>query len=122
MNQFPKVNRLSKQDEFRRSLDFGEKVIDRFIVMKGIATPNAFPRLGIIVTRKFGGAVVRNRFKRQIRECFRTIKEDYRGFDVVVIGRKDACTADFGEIRATLVRSMKRLEKKLQKSSLATTG
>ena len=44
-------------------------------------------RLGIAATRKFGGAVARNRAKRLIRDVFRRNKIA-PGFDVVVIPKR----------------------------------
>ncbi len=45
-------------------------------------------RLGVSVGRKFGGAVARNRFKRIVRESFRTSAEvRAAGLDIVVISR-----------------------------------
>lgn len=45
--------------------------------------PNS--RLGITVSRRVGGAVLRNRIKRLVRETFRVKKDDFRqSFDVVV--------------------------------------
>lgn len=49
-------------------------------------------RLGLIVTRRLGGAVVRNRVKRICRECFRRSAQDWvpAGIDLVVIARAGA--------------------------------
>jgi ribonuclease P protein component len=49
-------------------------------------------RLGIAATKKLGGAVVRNRAKRLIREVFRRNKIA-AGFDVVVIPRRELLDA-----------------------------
>ena len=35
-------------------------------------------RIGLTVTRKLGGAVVRNRIKRRIREAYRNVKKAYK--------------------------------------------
>lgn len=50
-------------------------------------------RLGVAATRKLGGAVVRNRAKRLVRELFRQA-EVPAGFDIVVIPRLDMLDAD----------------------------
>lgn len=56
-----------------------------------VARPNSFdfPRLGTTVSRKVGNAVVRNRWKRRLREIFRRNRDAIpSGFDYVVIVRK----------------------------------
>ena len=51
------------------------------------ASPEA-ARLGITVPRKVGGAVMRNRLKRQLREAMAALGADVaRGSDVVVVAR-----------------------------------
>jgi len=51
-------------------------------------------RMGITVSRKVGGAVVRNRVKRWIRECYRRRRDDFPGqVDFVVVARPAAAEA-----------------------------
>ena len=46
------------------------------------------PRLGIAVPRQLGGAVVRNRVKRQLRETWRELAAQARpGHDYVLVAR-----------------------------------
>ncbi|HEU4430946.1 MAG TPA: ribonuclease P protein component [Myxococcota bacterium] len=48
-------------------------------------------RLGLVVSRKVGGAVTRNRVKRRVREWFRRHRADLPvGADLVVIARRQA--------------------------------
>lgn len=52
------------------------------------ARPNELPhcRLGLIVSRRVGNSVVRNRVKRMLRESFRLLQHDLpAGYDLVVI-------------------------------------
>ena len=42
------------------------------------------PRLGIVVSRRYGSAVERNRAKRRIREAFRRCAKDLPSVDVIV--------------------------------------
>lgn len=49
------------------------------------------PRLGLVVSRKCGKAVARNRWKRALREAFRLVQHELPGqLDLVVLPRKDA--------------------------------
>jgi ribonuclease P protein component len=51
--------------------------------------PLGSARLGITASRRIGGAVVRNRAKRLVREAFRALSELFpAGLDLVVIVRK----------------------------------
>jgi ribonuclease P protein component len=62
-------------------------------------------RLGITVSRKVGGAVVRNRIKRRIREWFRKCSDMRAGdFDIVVIARAPAVELDGTEAQAEMAR------------------
>jgi ribonuclease P protein component len=68
-------------------------------------------RFGITVTKKIGGAVVRNRMKRRFRALVRELfpKLGVPGADHVLIGRAGGVERDFGLLRAELVKALGRL-------------
>jgi ribonuclease P protein component len=72
---------------------------------------SAAMRYGITVTKKIGGAVVRNRMKRRFRELIRELlpERGVAGADHVLIGRAGGVERDFPLLRAELVKALKRL-------------
>jgi ribonuclease P protein component len=68
-------------------------------------------RVGFTVTKKIGGAVVRNRMKRRFRALAREIIPDngFAGADHVMIGRAGGVERDFGLLRAELSGALDRL-------------
>ncbi len=60
-------------------------------------------RIGITASRKVGGAVVRNRIKRGVRDWFRRSRDELPGgVDVVVIARRPAARLSGRELSARL--------------------
>ena len=65
-------------------------------------------RVGFTVTKKIGGAVVRNRMKRRFRALAREVVtvKGIPGSDHVMIGRARGIERDFGQLRAELGRAL----------------
>lgn len=59
-----------------------------------------YDRIGIIASRRIGGAVRRNKAKRLIREVFRQSKQSSPGWDVVVIPKPELPDAAFAAVQA----------------------
>jgi ribonuclease P protein component len=70
-------------------------------------------RVGFTVTKKIGGAVVRNRMKRRFRALAREIVpvKGLPGSDHVIIGRAKGIERDFGLLRSELTQALDRLRK-----------
>lgn len=70
---------------------------------------SARPRLGVTVSGRIGNAVVRNRIKRRVRECFRLELRDLMPPDasLVVIARKGAGDLRYSEIQTELTASVR---------------
>ncbi len=67
-------------------------------------------RVGFTVSKKVGGAVVRNRMKRRFRELAREIipVKGHPGSDHVMIGRSGGIERDFGTLRTDLTRALEK--------------
>jgi len=74
---------------------------------------DAAMRVGFTVTKKIGGAVVRNRMKRRFRALAREIvpEKGFSGSDHVMIGRAKGIERDFGLLRSELASALDRLRR-----------
>ena len=68
-------------------------------------------RIGITVTKKIGGAVVRNRMKRRFRVLARELLPTHgvAGADHVLIGRNDGVERDFSLLRSELEKALRKV-------------
>lgn len=85
---FPRSARVRHHGSFAAVQATGHKIVTRYLVF--LVGPNGerTPRLGLIVSRKVGNAVVRNRIKRVTREVFRQSHPlPDLGLDILVIPR-----------------------------------
>ena len=99
--RFPKARRLTRGAEFARLKREGASTAGRLLVFSVVAHGEGPARVGFIVTRKIGNAVVRNRLRRRLRELFRKQTPHFReGMWLVVIARHRAADADFAELGA----------------------
>jgi ribonuclease P protein component len=83
-------HRLSRSRDFDAVYRQGRSVSTRFLVLYWFPREDGAeePRLGLAVPRATGGAVVRNRIKRQLREVWRALLPRVAGGnDYVLIAR-----------------------------------
>jgi ribonuclease P protein component len=87
------AERIRRRTDFQQVYDNGVRLHGRLLTIFVLSTCAPVARIGIAATKKLGGAVVRNRAKRLIREVFRRNKQP--GVDVVVVPRREALSAPF---------------------------
>jgi len=118
--RFRRSDRLLDSRDYRRVLRRGRRNAHRDIVVittknqikssksKGLEIlHNEGSRLGITASRKVGGAVVRNRFKRRVRAWFRAHRSEFANdVDLVVIARRTGAQLSFDQLDQRLSRLM----------------
>ena len=91
-------NRLSRSRDFDAVYRHGRSVSTRFLVLYRFdreGEDGGDARLGIAVPKKIGGAVVRNRVKRRLREVWRELLPEVpRGADYVLLVRAPLAEAE----------------------------
>jgi ribonuclease P protein component len=110
--RFGPAVRLRSREQFTAVQQHGRRVAARYLTVLGRPNAVGHDRLGLVASRRLGGAVVRNRAKRRLRELFRrnlTTAPSSRGWDVVVIGRSGVADAPFSALAADFTSAVRRL-------------
>jgi len=118
-HKFGRDVRLRTRAEFTAVQDAGRRVSSRYVTLLGRVNALGRDRLGIIASRRVGGAVLRNRAKRRLREIFRQGRPDVTlqpqpTLDLVVIARADLARAPFSQVRADVESALRRLRSGLR--------
>ena len=116
---FPQKCRLKKRSEFEAVFNFRNSAADSDIVVFLMPNGLGYSRLGIVIGRKLGNAVKRNRFKRIVREAFRKLKNSFpANFDILVLPRNPLNTKlKSTDIENSLAMLVEKLYAKLKNSS-----
>ncbi|MFH0879046.1 MAG: ribonuclease P protein component, partial [Lentisphaerota bacterium] len=100
---------LGKRQKLVRSADFmeayaqGRRGIGRYMVMWLRNGEGASLRLGVVASKKVGGAVQRTRAKRLLREAYRRNRAAFSGpVDVVLVARREILQASWPNLVAEL--------------------
>jgi ribonuclease P protein component len=103
---FPRSARILRSADFRTVYDNGIRLSGPLFAAFCLARTHsgeAGVRLGLTAPRALGGAVVRNRIKRRLREAFRQHRAEFGPlWDIVLNPRRAALTAPFSEIERAL--------------------
>lgn len=110
-NKLRKDEKLLKKAQFDAVFNTRNSAGNKRLVIHWGDNDLGHPRLGLVVGTRYGNAVERNRFKRRIRELFRTHKGDVGSRDLVVLPSKrpEAKDSTFDELRDAFLKLLKRI-------------
>ncbi len=105
---FNKAIRLRTRRHYQRMANFDTRQVGRYLIFDLKYNHLELSRLGITVSKRFGKAVKRNRFKRIVREAFRLTRHYLRpGLDINVKPRSAALQATSSDIKEEFLYYLK---------------
>lgn len=126
---FPRSVRIRESRDFTRLKDTGKRLTQGCLILNwqcglveavigsvdgingidAVGIPSRSTRLGVITSRRIGGAVVRNRARRLLREAFRIHRTRLQqGSDLVIIARKSIGSLGLAGVEFDFVAACRR--------------
>lgn len=104
---------ITAHSEIDRLFAGGRRASDPAFLVLALPTPQARDphegRVLFVAGTKIGGAVVRNRAKRVLREAARRAGAPWAGWDVALIARRDTGSTEAARLDAILRRALENL-------------
>ncbi len=95
---------LKKNHQFQLVYQENRSYANKYLVMYLRENGTERNRVGISVSKKVGNSVVRHRITRLVRESYRLQEAVFNsGLDIVIVARKRAAFAGYGEIENALL-------------------
>jgi len=103
-------NSLKKNNDFLKVYQTRRSYANNLLVMYVLKKEDdEISRVGISVSKKVGNSVIRHRFARIIRECFRLTEKEYKyPADIVVVARVKAAGKGYKEINEAYINLCKK--------------
>lgn len=114
---FGREQRIKQTRDFARARAQGERLAQGTLVANWLKlSAGSKTRLGVVTSKKIGGAVERNRARRLLREAFRMHQNDLRQpVDLVLVARPSIAGKPFADVEKDFMTA-------LQKAGLLNAG
>ena len=111
--------RMKKRKMFLHVSEQGIRVVAGSILLQACPNSSQQVRIGFTVTKKLGGAVIRNRIRRRLREVVRLcpIIPCMTGYDLVFIGRQSTPDRPFPKLKADLTYALNEVRRTYQQAA-----
>ncbi len=100
---------LRRDADFERVRQQGQTWRHPLVILGAAPNDLAHNRYGFVTSRRLGGAVVRNRVRRLLREAARLSAPQLRpGFDIVIIARNEIVAQPYYKVNSALMELFQR--------------
>lgn len=102
--------RLAQSRDFARIRQAGERLAQGCLIANWQKLPEGSGlRLGVVTSKKIGGAVERSRARRLLRESFRRHQHDFvRPVDLVLVARNSIAGKKFADVERDFLAALRR--------------
>lgn len=117
--------RLTRSNDIQRVRRIGKSYAHPLVVLSAVSNSQDGLRIAVVASGRVGGAVQRNRAKRQMRAILHTLVPDLKpGWDLIFIARQSMTQASFTEIQQAISQLVRRagLLKITKDDSLSASG
>ena len=108
--RFGRAARIKQSRDFARTRREGQRCVCGCLIANWRTLPSGTPpRLGVVVSRKVGGAVIRSRARRLLRESFRRHQHELaQPVDLVLVARNSITGRGLGEVEKDFLTTLGR--------------
>ena len=106
----PRERRIKQGRDFARAKTQGKRVYSGCLIANWLVLPpGSATRIGVITARKIGGAVVRTRARRLLREAFRLHQPDLaQPVDLVLVAQPSIVDKGFADVERDYLAALRR--------------
>src|SRR5262249_18627963 len=105
----PRSRRIRDRRIFAALKDGGRRLACGCLLLNWRPVSDQGSKLGVVASRRIGGAVVRNRARRLLREAFRMNQARLiRPAEIVLIARASIVGCDFHQVEMDLLQALRR--------------
>lgn len=108
--RFGRAARIKQGRDFARARQEGQRSVCGCLIANWRELPDGgTARLGLVVSRKVGGSVIRSRARRLLRETFRLHQHELnRPVDLVLVARQSIARHGLSEVEKDFLTTMQR--------------
>jgi ribonuclease P protein component len=101
--------RIKQGRDFAKVRQGGERAVKGCLIANWLRLPGeARSRIGVVVSKKVGGSVVRSRAKRLLRETFRLHQHEFtQPLDLVLVARASIVEKDLSGVERDFLTTLK---------------
>jgi len=101
-------SRIKQGRDFLRVRQSGDRAVKGCLIANWLKLPaDGRSRLGVVVSKKVGNAVIRSRAKRLLRESYRQHQNELRQpVDLVLVARPSIAAKDFSSVERDLMATL----------------